>query len=97
MKLLWFALIPILLCLSNSAADDSVVRFSKKMYSAQGADSEPQLAKRFQPEYNRLNANGTLGQTLGALFEMRLRDLKISIKHAKKMREVLDIMRSNPV
>jgi hypothetical protein len=95
MKLLWRVIIMLLLCLASCTAADDVVRFSKKMYSALGSDSESQLAKKFLPEYNRLNANGTLGQTLGALYEMRLRDLKISIKHAKKMRKVLDIMQSN--
>ena len=95
MRPLWYVIMLLLVCLASCTAADDVVRFSKKMYSALGSESEPQLAKRFQPEYNRLNTNGTLGQTLGALYEMRIRDLKISIKHAKKMRKVLDIMKSN--
>jgi hypothetical protein len=89
--------IGILLFAGLTAASDDVVKFSKKMYSALGSDANADIAKKFKPDYNRLNTaiNGTLGQTLEALFEMRIRDLKISIKHAKKMRKVLDIMQSN--
>lgn len=81
--------------LASCTAKDDVIRFSKQMYSTLGSDSAPELAKRFLPEYNRLNTNGTLRQTLGALYEMRIRDLKISIKHAKKMKKVLDLMQAN--
>ena len=81
--------------MASCTATDDVVRFSKKMYSTLGSGTAPEVAKRFQPEYNRLNTNGTLGQTLGALFEMRIRDLKISIKHAKKMKKVLDLMQAD--
>ena len=91
MKLWWAMAIGILLFAGFSAASDDVVKFSKKMYSAVGSDAD--IAKKFQPEYNQFN--GTLGQTLDALFEMRIRDLKLSIKHAKQVHKVLEIMQSN--
>jgi hypothetical protein len=88
-----FVLLPF--CSAHTNGD--VVRFSKKMYSALGSDTSLNVAKQLLPEYSRLNntSNGTLGQTLEALIEMRMQDLKLSIKHAKKAREVLDIIRAD--
>lgn len=95
MKLWCGMVIGILFCAGFSTASDDVVKFSKKMYSATGSDAD--IAKKFQPDYNRFNTeiNGTLGDTLDALFEMRIRDLKLSIKHAKQVHKVLEIMQSN--
>ena len=50
----------------------------------------PEIVSRFKPEFKRLDVDGTLANTLDALYEMRLLDMQISIQRARKMRGVLD-------
>ncbi len=84
----------ILLPYCSASHSKDVVRFTKKMYSALGSDTPLNVAKQFLPEYSRLNttSSGTLGETLDALVEIRMQDLKTSIKHARRLRETLDII-----
>jgi hypothetical protein len=97
MKYILLLITFILLPFCSAHANGDVVRFSKKIYSALGSDTPLNVAKQFLPEYSRLNATstGTLGETLEALIEMRMQDLKLSIKHAKKARETLSLMRED--
>jgi hypothetical protein len=71
---------------------NSIVRFSKYMYSVLGTKSAEELAYDFKEEYDTLNTDGQLGTTLNALYEMRMEDLLISVRHSKKMKEVLAVL-----
>jgi hypothetical protein len=66
-----------------------IVDLQKTIYSVLGQYDVPEIVSRFKPEFKRLNTDGTLSDTLDALYEMRLLDMQISIQHAKKMRQVL--------
>jgi hypothetical protein len=52
--------------------------------------SVPDIVARFQPDFKRLDVDGSLANTLDALYEMRLMDMQVSVARAKKMRSVLD-------
>ena len=69
-----------------------VVDLQKTIYSVLGQYDVPEIVSQFRPEFKRLDVDGTLANTLDALYEMRLLDMQISIQHAKKMRSVLDAM-----
>jgi hypothetical protein len=69
-----------------------IVQFSRRLYSSLGTKKAADLAHDFQPEYDALNADGKLGETLGALAEMRIEDLTVSVRRAKKMRRVVALL-----
>jgi hypothetical protein len=71
----------------------AVTAFLRNVYTASsdGTDSED-LAHAFKKDYDALNTDGRLGVTLNALYEMRLEDLLLSVRHTRKMREVLTIL-----
>lgn len=50
------------------------------------------LADKYQGEFDQLDSQtgGRLGETLTALFEVRMLDLQASIRHARKMRQIID-------
>ena len=93
-------LLPLLLLVSAQettpppAGSDSV-SFSRRLYSILGTKGAEEIANDNREEFDRLNVGGTLGYTLTALFEMRLEDLLISVRHARKMKEVIDLL-NNP-
>jgi hypothetical protein len=76
------------------SGDDNhdIMRFSKRMYSVLGTDDAANLAVKFKSEYKMLNADGTLGSVLGALYDMRMDDLLVSVERVRKMRELLETL-----
>jgi hypothetical protein len=70
----------------------AVVSLTKKIYASLDSKSANDLAGDFRGEYNELNMDGTLSGTLSALNEMRLEDLQLSVRHAKKMSELLNAL-----
>ena len=86
-----------LFCISHASCQEGpsnsdIVSFTKRVYSALGSKTEAELVEDFKGEYETLNYDGSLGETLDSLYEMRLEDLQISVRHAKKMRDLLDIL-----
>ena len=86
---------------SDAARNSNIVRFSKKMYSSLGAMASAglpwnatSLAEGFRVEFDKLSesTNGILGGALKAIYEMRMQDLQISLTHARRMRDVLDVL-----
>jgi hypothetical protein len=73
------------------------VGFTKRVYSALGKGSVKDVAETFKGEYETLNYDGKLGEKLWGLYEMRQDDLQIALKHAKKMREVLEVLAADGV
>lgn len=73
-------------------SNSDVVGLSKRIYASVGSKAPVDLAKDFKGEYETLNVDGTLGPKLDALYEMRLDDLQRSVRHAKKMRDLLDVL-----
>ena len=71
---------------------NDIVNMQKSIYSVLGQYDVPEIVLRFRPEFQKLDVDGTLAKTLDLLYEMRLLDMRISIQHAKKMREVLDLL-----
>ena len=73
---------------------DAVVRFTKNLYKDLGKDwgNSTAVADKYRDKFSRLNATteGQLGNTLASLFEIRMLDLQTSIKHARKMRSVIE-------
>ena len=69
-----------------------IVNMQKTIYSVLGQFEVPEIVSRFRPEFERLDVDGTLTDTLDSLYEMRMLDMQISIQHAKKMRSVLDVL-----
>ena len=70
----------------------AVISLTKKIYASLDSKSANDLAGDLGGEYNELNMDGTLGGTLSALNEMRLEDLQQSVRHAKKMSELLNAL-----
>lgn len=70
----------------------AVVSLTKKIYASLDSKSANDLAGDLRGEYNELNMDGTLSGTLSALNEMRLEDLQQSVRHAKKMSELLNAL-----
>jgi hypothetical protein len=81
---------------SYTKKNEDVVDFTKRIYSSLGTKSVADLAMDFKSDFEILNEdNNKLGEELNGLYEMRLDDLKRSVLHAKKMRDLLDILESN--
>lgn len=70
----------------------NAVVFSKDLYSSASTWSAKEIADHFRTHYVLLNQDGMLGDTLSIVYDMRLRDLQTSIKNARKMKEVVDIL-----
>lgn len=72
---------------------DGFVRFAKDMYH--GLDEKQGnvtvIASKYQEEFDDLNetTQGQLGDSLSALFAIRVLDLQNSILHTRKMQELL--------
>lgn len=70
------------------------MQFTKKLYRHIGNSlgNGTALADQFQGEFDQLDrrTGGRLGETLITLFEIRLLDLQASIRHARKMRQLID-------
>ena len=86
---------------SDASRNSNIVRFSKKMYSSLGAMAgaglpwnATALAEGFKSEFDKLSesTNGILGGALKAIYEMRMQDLQISLTHARRLRDVLDVL-----
>lgn len=73
---------------------DSVLKFTKRVYRDLGGKWAG--ADKYRGEYHQLNlqTGGHLGETLTALLDLRMLDLQESVKHAKRMREVVDDLAS---
>lgn len=74
---------------------DLVVQFTKKLYKDLGNNlghNATALADKYQGEFDQLDSHtgGRLGETLSTLFEIRMLDLQASIRHARRMRQVID-------
>jgi hypothetical protein len=72
--------------------DESIIRFQKRLYSAVTTGNVTELANHFRPTFDDLNQDGILGDTLTMLYDMRLMDLQASVQHARKMRDVIDLL-----
>ena len=72
---------------------DDVVRFTKNLYKELGDHwgNTTAISDKYRDQFQNLNAStdGQLGETLSALFEIRMLDLQASVRHARKMRSVL--------
>lgn len=77
-------------------SNSDIVGLSKRIYASLGSKSAADLAQDFKGEYETLNVDGLLGPKLDALYEMRLEDLQLSVRHAKKMRDLLDVLEQEP-
>jgi hypothetical protein len=77
---------------TNGQRTSDIVDMQKTIYSVLGQQEVSEIVSRFRPEFKRLDVDGSLANTLDALYEMRLLDLQIAIQHAKKMRNVLDLL-----
>ena len=86
---------------SDASRNSNIVSFSKKMYSSLGAMASAgrpwnatALAEGLRGEYTKLSesTNGLLGSALKAIYEMRMLDLQISLTHARRLRDVLDVL-----
>jgi len=69
------------------------VRFTKNLYQELGDHwgNTTAVTDKYRDEFQDLNAStaGQLGETLSALFEIRMLDLQASVRHARKMRNVI--------
>jgi hypothetical protein len=80
---------------NTHAKNRNIVQFSKKMYSYLGVVkpwNATFIADHFRPEFDRINADGTVGSALMALYDMRMQDLQTSVKHTRRMQEVLSAL-----
>jgi hypothetical protein len=72
---------------------DDVVRFTKNLYKELGDHwgNATAISDKYRDQFQNLNAStdGQLGETLSALFEIRMLDLQASVRHARKMRSVI--------
>jgi hypothetical protein len=84
--------------IANSKAfePEAIVRFTKNLYKELGTnwDNTTSVTEKFRDKFAKLNAttNGELGETLASLLEIRMLDLQASIRHARKMRGVLEAL-----
>jgi hypothetical protein len=86
-SLLFLAGLSLAACHEPSA----ISRFTKSVYRELG-DSQGNITStvaKYQPEFDAMNHDGQLGDTLASLFEIRLMELKTSIQHAKRMSKVI--------
>lgn len=70
----------------------NVIHFSKSLYSSLAAENATTLAQHFRPAFDSLNQDGRLADTLNILYDMRLMDLQTSVRHARKMKEIIDML-----
>lgn len=79
---------------------DDVVRFTKNLYQELGDHwgNTTAVTDKYRDEFQDLNAStaGQLGETLSALFEIRMLDLQASVRHARKMRNVIQSFTATP-
>ena len=72
---------------------NDVVRFTKNLYKELGDHwgNTTAISDKYRDQFQNLNAStdGQLGETLSALFEIRMLDLQASVRHARKMRSVI--------
>lgn len=68
------------------------VDFSKHIHSSLATGNATALAEHLRPTFDDLNQDGTLADTLNILYDMRLMELQNSVRHARKMREIIDIL-----
>ena len=69
-----------------------IVGFYKRLYSSMATENVTALVEHFRPTFDSLNQDGMLGDTLNIIYDMRLNDLQTSIRHARKMKEVVDLL-----
>lgn len=73
---------------------EDVVRFTKNLYKDLGRswNNTSDVADKYRPEFHQLDVstNGTLKQTLSSLLAIRMLDLQASVRHARKMRTVVE-------
>ena len=85
----------------NKLDPDDVVRFTKTLYKELGNNwgNTTTVTDKFRERFQDLNetTKGQLGQTLAALFEIRMLDLQASVRHARKMRSVIEAFSEPPV
>ena len=70
----------------------TIVGFSKHLYSSLATENVTTITEHFRPAFKTLNQDGMLGDTLSIIYDMRITDLQTSIKHARKMKEIIDIL-----
>lgn len=70
-----------------------IVSFSKLMYSSLASGNAAMLAERFRSTFDSLNQDEKLGETLDIMYDMRLMDLQASIRHARKMKDVIELLK----
>jgi hypothetical protein len=79
---------------------DEVVRFTKSLYKDLGNswNNATAVADKYRDKFLALNATteGQITQTLGTLFEIRMLDLQASVRHARRMREVVSAFTEKP-
>ena len=73
-----------------------LVSFTKRVYSALGTKKPAEVALDFKGEYATLNWDGALGERLRAVEEMRIQDLQLLVQHARKLRDLLNILDAGP-
>lgn len=77
----------------GTAQPVDIVNFSKLMYSSLSTGDENTLAELFRPTFDRLDHDRNLGDTLDILYDMRLMDLQASIRHARKMKDIIELLK----
>ena len=79
---------------------DDVVSFTKSLYRDLGNNwnNATAVADKYRDRFNALNdtSDGHLSQTLASLFEIRMLDLQASVRHARKMRSVVESFAQKP-
>lgn len=75
---------------------DDVVSFTKNLYRDLGRawNNTSDVTDKYRSEFQQLDGytNGTLGQTLSSLLAIRMLDLQASVRHARKMRTVVETL-----
>ena len=73
---------------------DLILQFTKKLYKDIGNNfgNVTRTTDKFQDEYDELDniTDGRLGPALTSLLEIRMLDLQASIRHARRMHQVLN-------
>lgn len=73
---------------------DLILQFTKKLYKDLGNNmgNITRTTDKFQEEYDELDTitDGRLGPALTSLLEIRMLDLQASIRHARRMHQVLN-------
>ena len=84
-------------------APSQVVDFSKRMYKELGGKNSGNItltSEDFQAEFDQINvlSHGELAKSLSSLFEIRMLDLQLSIRHARKLRDAVDqLVKNSPL